>query len=133
MNKNNDSSAEVEQLLYELAAQECRMDDAMTVRCLAAIEDEVRRSTRRRAYKRMAQGAAAALVLGAGIGVCYVEGPTQQPAGSSVPVTAAPEATEALVNTAPKAEPPDAPPAKPAHGEIAVSGHFEYQICTDTL
>ncbi len=91
MMKDQPSFSDVEQLLAELAQQDCRVsaqDDAQTELMRAAARAEIRRVFRRRRYLRLAGSTAMLLLLGGGASLLLPEPGAEAPTlATALPAT----------------------------------------------
>ena len=71
-------STDIEHILRELAESDrCHMNDELTERCLAIIDDEIERCSRRSIYKKLSQCAAALAIIAIGISF-FLQEPTME-------------------------------------------------------
>lgn len=148
MKKEKYSSEDVERILREIVEfDRGRMDDAMTERCLAIIDDEIERSSRRYIYKKISQCAAVLTIVMVGISVFKEE--------ATNVVTVVTETTPNIEQSHPiikqerrvmlshldcSMEAGFSPlPQETYTGKdkqvygVSIYGNFEYTVCTDTM
>lgn len=140
MKKEIYGSDDVERMLRELAAADgCRMDDAMTERCLAVIDEVFERHAHRQVYRRLASCAAVLALAAAGLSLLFRS-------ADEVPVAvqAAPPAehegramlshldSSMVAGFSPRPQETYAGKNRQTYG-VSVYGHYEYSACTDTL
>ncbi|HIX89101.1 MAG TPA: hypothetical protein H9976_08305 [Candidatus Akkermansia intestinavium] len=144
MKKEIYGSDDVERMLRELAAADgCRMDDAMTERCLAVIDEVFERHAHRQVYRRLASCAAVLALAAAGLSL-FFRSADEVPVAVQAAVQAAPPAehegramlshldSSMVAGFSPRPQETYAGKNRQTYG-VSVYGHYEYSACTDTL
>lgn len=140
-------SEDVERMLRELAAADgCRMDDAMTERCLAVIDEVFERHAHRQVYRRLASCAAVLALAAAGLSL-FFRSADEVPVAAQPAVKAVQAAQPAehegramlshldssmVAGFSPRPQETYAGKNQQTYG-VSVYGHYEYSACTDTL